>query len=133
MPDLFCDWPKDAEEQFWANYPRKVGKGAMRKALAKVRERGDVPWAKITDGIKRYKAWLAQRSARCWRPEPAHASTWLHQERWDDEFGGDYAEAPSDISSAAASNVQTGFRLGPKPRDLHSEGGRRDVRLLSKE
>lgn len=130
MTDMFCDWPKDYEAQFWASYPRKVAKGAMRKALDKIKNRGDVPWQKLLDGIERYKAWLAQRSAACWRPEPAHASTWLNQERWDDEFGGDYHEANRSISAAASALTETGFRIGPKPRDILLESGRRDVPLL---
>ena len=70
MLSLFDDWPKDAEDQIWRAYPRRVARAAMRKALNKIRERGDVKFDSILAGIDRYKAWLSQRSATCWRPEP---------------------------------------------------------------
>lgn len=130
---LFCDWPADYADQFWAAYPRKVGKGAMGKALAKVRARGDVKFDIIVAGIERYKTYLAERSATRWRPEPCHASTWLNQERWKDEFGGDHHETTGNIAGGADRAAAAGFRLGPKPRHPLLERGPGDVPLLPSE
>lgn len=132
MLSLFDDWPKDAEEQFWQAYPRKVSKGAMKKSFARVREQANVKFDAIMAGLERYKAWLSQRSRTCWRPEPKHPSTWLNQECWNDEFGGDY-ETTRGISAAAQGLVDQGFQLGPRPRNPLFESSEGDVRLLAKE
>lgn len=92
---LFDDWPDDFEAQFWKQYPLKVGKIAALKALRKVRERGDIPWASIMAAISRYSAWLDQRGPNCWRPEPKHPATWLNQGCWDDEYPVEAPRGPS--------------------------------------
>lgn len=67
---------------FWAHYPRKVGKGAAAKAFAKaVKANGPEP---IRAGYKRaLAAWAT------WPPDDRqfipHPATWLNQERWCDE------------------------------------------------
>lgn len=77
--------PKDLDHpaddrfgEFWDTVPRKVGKGAARKAWAKAVKKAD-PQV-IIDGMRRY------------RDDPnradeftAHPSTWLNAERWDDD------------------------------------------------
>ncbi len=65
-------------DAFWAAYPAKVGKGAARKAFAKA--------IKLTD-LETMLAAIATYKAR--KPDWqnfAHPSTWLNQERWDDEW-----------------------------------------------
>jgi hypothetical protein len=64
-------------EGFWEVYPRKVGKGAARKAYRHALERAS--HAEILAGAKAYAAS---------KPDPqftAHASTWLNADRWLDE------------------------------------------------
>lgn len=72
---------EDAFDVFWAAYPRKVGKGAARKAFAKL------PAAVFPLLVPAVEA---QKLSAQWRknggeyiPNPA---TWLNQERWDDKL-----------------------------------------------
>ena len=65
-------------ESFWAEYPRKVGKQAAKKAFSKV----SVPVKTLIDAVN------SQKNSEQWRkdngqyiPNPA---TWLNQGRWDD-------------------------------------------------
>lgn len=71
-------WPADYREQFWSQYPNKVGKP---KALAKLDlcRRRRIPFDAIMGGMERYirskppdRAWL--------NPE-----TFINQERWNDQ------------------------------------------------
>jgi hypothetical protein len=67
-----------AFERFWEVYPRKVGKGAARKAwLAAIAK---APEGEITAAVTRQKFDHRERFI----PHPA---TWLNQERWLDEEG----------------------------------------------
>jgi hypothetical protein len=64
-------------EGFWAVYPKKVGKGAARKAYRNALKRAS--HVEILAGAKAYAAS---------KPDPqytAHASTWLNADRWLDE------------------------------------------------
>lgn len=69
--------------EFWAAYPRKVGKGAARKSWQRIKPTGDL-FEEIMKAIS-----VAINSAQwkngCGRfiPNPA---TWLNQGRWDDEL-----------------------------------------------
>jgi hypothetical protein len=64
-------------EGFWAVYPRKIGKGAARKAYRHALTRAS--HVEILAGAKAYASS---------KPDPqftAHASTWLNADRWLDE------------------------------------------------
>jgi hypothetical protein len=64
-------------EGFWVVYPRKIGKGAARKAYRHALKRAS--HAEILAGAKAYAAS---------KPDPkftAHATTWLNADRWLDE------------------------------------------------
>jgi len=70
---VVCD---DGFDGFWHLYPRKVGKGAARKAWAAAIGKTSV--AEIMAGLAR------------WQPPPdskftPHPATWLNAERWADE------------------------------------------------
>ena len=67
----------DHFEDFWAAYPRKVGKGAARAAFDRARKRGATV-AEIASGLCR-QVWPKDRQ---FIPHPA---TWLNQGRWQDE------------------------------------------------
>lgn len=63
-------------DAFWHSYPRKVGKGAARKAYAKAL-------------LKTNSAVIASAVGRICVDEPEfipHPATWLNQERWLDEM-----------------------------------------------
>ncbi len=70
-PDGFAD--------FWAAYPRRVGKGAALKAFAKAIASG-ASVAEIAAGLNRQR-WPAEER---FIPHPA---TWLNQARWQDDPG----------------------------------------------
>jgi hypothetical protein len=64
-------------EGFWVVYPKKVGKGAARKAYRHALKRSS--HVEILAGAKAYAAS---------KPDPqytAHAATWLNADRWLDE------------------------------------------------
>lgn len=66
-------------DEFWAVYPKKVGKGEARKAFQKVK----VPVAALIAAVEQQKKsaqW--QRDNGQYIPYPA---TWLNQGRWEDE------------------------------------------------
>lgn len=71
------DWPVDATEQFWNDYPHKIGKSAAIAKLGQVRKRG-VSWKVLMDGLRRYK--LTKPADRPW----CNPLTWLNQGRWED-------------------------------------------------
>ena len=68
--------------EFWAAYPRKVGKAAALKAWMKVKPSVELH-ARILEAVERQKQstqW--QRDGGQYIPHP---TTWLNQGRWDDE------------------------------------------------
>jgi len=70
-------------EQFWKAYPKKVGKGAARKAWGKIR-----PTESLTEKIIR--AVETAKGSSQWQLDHGqyipHPATWLNQERWEDEL-----------------------------------------------
>ena len=72
---------KDADfELFWASVPRKIGKGAARKAWQQAVKKTD-PSA-IISAMQEYAVSRQGEDHKF----TAHATTWLNQERWDDEL-----------------------------------------------
>ena len=68
-------------DEFWMLYPRKVAKAAARKVWQKLSEEDQLLAAKAIDEHCQY--WKAKETALEFIP---HASTWLNQERWEDEL-----------------------------------------------
>jgi len=70
-----------AFDVFWKQYPKKIGKGAARKAFEKGKCAGKI------DAI--LKAIGQQGATFQWRKDGGqfipHPATWLNQERWEDE------------------------------------------------
>ncbi len=71
----------DTFAQFWAEYPRRIGKLAAERAYARALKRA-TPDA-ILAGVMLYKQTMPQEER--FRPHPA---TWLNQGRWLDELPG---------------------------------------------
>lgn len=78
VPAVGDGWPADYREQFWQQYPNKVGKPRALAKLDSIRKRR-CEWLTILDGLDRYirtkppdRQWL--------NPE-----TFLNQERWADQ------------------------------------------------
>jgi len=77
-PTLSADF-----DAWWETYPRKVAKQAASTAYAKARKTATAE--ALTEGLQRSIAqW--QREQRTIDKHP-HASTWLNQERWNDDYG----------------------------------------------
>jgi hypothetical protein len=76
----------DGFEQFWASYPKRVGKGDARKAW-RILHPPDALQSRIRDALAR------QRLSRQWMADGGkyipHPSTWLNQQRWDDDVDPD--------------------------------------------
>ena len=81
---------EDDFEKFWAVYPRKVGKGAARRAFAKIR----VPVGELIAAVEE------QKRSEQWRKDGGqfipHPATWLNQERWEDEPEPEHIKKPPD-------------------------------------
>lgn len=69
----------DTFENLWKQYPVKKGKGAARASFG--RALGKVDVERLTERLTDYIASVANADPR-YIP---HLSTWLNQERWDDE------------------------------------------------
>lgn len=72
---------EDGFEDFWADYPRKVGKGDALKAWRTLKPSADLQ-AVIAEAV------AAQRTCRQWLKDGGqfipHPATWLGQRRWED-------------------------------------------------
>lgn len=67
-------------DRFWAEYPKKVGKGQAQKAFSKV----SVPVETLIDAVQRQKGSVQwQKDGGQYIPNP---STWLNQKRWEDDL-----------------------------------------------
>lgn len=69
--------------QFWSAYPKKVGKGAARKAFKRIKP-SDALLNKMIIALEQQsktEQWRKERKR--YIPNPA---TWLNEERWEDEI-----------------------------------------------
>lgn len=87
----------EAFELFWRAYPRRVGKGAARKAFEKAIRLASLQ--QMLTAIDAYKRFKPSYQDFC------HPSTWLNGERWDDEW--DVPSAPRNYADAAR-NLRNG-------------------------
>ncbi len=94
-------------DAFWEIVPRKTGKGAARKSYAKA----------ITNGANPDTIHTAMLDHREWAHRPGQdpqfvplPSTWLNQERWDDEIPADPSD--SDDPLVRYRGTSTGRILG---------------------
>jgi hypothetical protein len=76
--------------EFWKTYPKRVAKGAARKAWIKALKNGADPEAVIF-GARRYAT--DPRRVEADSKYTAHPATWLNAERWDDEPEPEYRPA----------------------------------------
>jgi hypothetical protein len=91
------DWPENAFEVFWLQYPRRVAKKAARSAFERVRKSGEVDFDTLVAGVRNYAAAVAGKDMQY----VAHPATWLNQGRWDDE--------PAAIAGKPANSVADVF------------------------
>lgn len=75
-------------EVFWKAYPSKTGKGAARRAFdvaaRKIRKADGDPLAVMLDALGRAVASARWNDPTYTKPNP---TTWLTQERWEDDYG----------------------------------------------
>ena len=90
-------------EEFWGLWPTKKGKGAARTAHAKACGKAD-PEA-ILAAVRAQLPDLAENKARGFG---VHATTWLNQERWEDEV-----EGVAEQAEVGAEWVALADRLAP--------------------
>jgi len=86
-------------ELFWAEYPKKVGKAAARKAFDKVKE----PVGTLVDAVK------SQKCSEQWTKENGqfipNPTTWLNQERWADDLTPKIEPNPSPASVVSMDDI----------------------------
>jgi hypothetical protein len=85
-------------DQFWAVYPRKVGKTPAKKAWERATKAMKMNPDDILAGARRYAAMKRGTDAQY----VAHASTWLNQQRWLDEDGA----ASDEVGTAYVQNCE---------------------------
>ena len=76
--------------EFWAAYPKKVARMMAERNWNRLTP---AQQAEAMEGLSRYRAWLLSRGV-----EPAyilHASTYLHQQRWTDDY-----DMPEEVPAA---------------------------------
>jgi hypothetical protein len=100
-----------AEEfaEFWAAYPRKVGKADAQRAWAKATRRTDA--AKILDVVRRYP----------WRDDPQfvpYPATWLNRGCWED----DLVTVAATNGSRRGSGTRSSMADPLPPRDAYTYG-----------
>lgn len=66
-------------EQFWAAYPRRIGKGAARRSFERALRLAT--FEDIMTGLNRQSQYYASKEAQF----IPHPTTWLNQERWSDD------------------------------------------------
>ena len=78
---------------FWSNYPKKVGKGYAKKCFDKIK-----PSRELVDTM--VKAINAQRKSEAWQRDKGqyipNPSTWLNQQRWEDDLNVDLTDPLED-------------------------------------
>ena len=92
--------PEDGFDDWWKQYPKKVGKLDAQKAYRAAIKQGATPQA-LLDGLERYNAnWKAKSTELQYIPYPA---SWLRKGRWEDELA-----TPESIQAPLVINPATG-------------------------
>lgn len=101
-------------EAFWTAYPRKTGKRAARTAWDRAVTRAEI--AVILAGTARYRDDPNREPAYT-----AHPSTWLNQDRWDDEPLPPPA-APRSRVVPTRQRMAQAIEAGRRAQDRHDHG-----------
>ena len=109
-------------DEFWERYPRRIGKAAARKAYSKALKAGTHD--DIMFGLSQQMPSLASREQQ-YIPHP---STWLTQERWNDEpdhnapRNGAHGRADRPGAGMAQAFAAVAERLSRHPQEGDSGG-----------
>lgn len=68
-------------DYFWSSYPRKISKKMAKRAWEKL---STAQQKEAIEGLKGYVLYWERKGIE--KEFIPHASTWLNQERWDDEL-----------------------------------------------
>lgn len=107
---------------FWAAWPRRVGKRDAEKAWARLRPQEKA--AAIEALPKHVDYWNASGTERQYIPHPA---TWLNGARWDDEIEmpkPKQAQSPQGQATAAPGWMASWAGLDGKAQELGIDGAR---------
>lgn len=109
-------WPSDYAAQFWAKYPRKVGKGAAMRALERIYFSNKVDWDRLWCALIKFAAWSLTKEIQYVK----HPATWLNAECWDDELStGEFSNGQDrlngSVSRAAGRLAGERIELGQRP------------------
>lgn len=83
-------------EEFWDLYPRKIARETANKKFKEVLKNGAKP-EEIIRGVEEYANYC--KIKRTEKTYILHASTWLHNKRWQDDYTGEIAQKPSSGSN----------------------------------
>lgn len=76
------EW-QEAFDDFWRDYPRKVGKPMALKGFMRIKPWSQESCDQIFAGLDRWNAyWQEAETDKSFIPYPA---TWLNQQRWEDD------------------------------------------------
>lgn len=81
---------EDQFELFWRSYPRRVAKGAARKAFDKAIKKTTLE--NMTRAIREY---IARKPEKI---DFKHPATWLNSECWDDEWALPRCASPTPLT-----------------------------------
>lgn len=102
-PEKPTQKPIDGFDEWWKQYPKKVGKLDAKKAYRAVIKQGATP-QDLLDGLQRHNAnWKAKNTDPQYIPHPA---SWLRKGRWEDELA-----TPASNQTTPAINPVTGKAL----------------------
>jgi len=98
---------------FWLAYPRRIAKGAARKAFALAIRKTTLE--AILSAIEAYKKHKPEQIDFC------HPATWLNAERWDDEWTPPETVKAAPVVRPARSLDELKAFLGEAKRTVPSE------------
>jgi hypothetical protein len=76
-PGAGGDWPANYEDQFWAVYPRQIGKESAMEELRRLRKEG-ASFTNVIMGAERYSSETKQTEEKFIK----HPANWLREGRW---------------------------------------------------
>lgn len=111
--EIPCSKKKDAGaeaafDEFWAIYPRKVKKPSALKAFKAALKKATA--AQITAGAKAYADHCKKKGTEA--GFIAHASSWLNDERWNDEIPGQIRPSGNGEADELEREADAEFRSG---------------------
>lgn len=78
----------EAFKAWWAKYPRKIAKPKAEKVYLSVLRSRKATIDELNQGLERYIDHVTAERAGGFNLAYCHATTWLNQGRWTDEYSG---------------------------------------------